>query len=178
MLADDGLTNVQISRVLLLDDTTIARHIADFKKSNKLKPENGGSSSKLSDEQATKPIEHIDSQTYTKAADICAYVQEKFGISYSVQGMTNWLHAHGFSFKQPKEVPAKADPQKQEEFLESYEELRASTPENEPIFFADAAHPTMSTKVTKAWIRKGKDKQIETTASRTRVNLIGALNVS
>ena len=41
----------------------------------------------------------------------------------------------------------------------------------------DAVHPTQSTKLSYGWIRKGQDKLIETTGSRTRVNLIGALSL-
>ncbi|MDF5662799.1 IS630 family transposase, partial [Vibrio parahaemolyticus] len=36
-------------------------------------------------------------------------------------------------------------------------------------------HPTQSTKLSYGWIRKGQDKVIETTGSRTRLNIIGAL---
>lgn len=39
----------------------------------------------------------------------------------------------------------------------------------------DAVHPTQSTKLSYGWIRKGQDKVIETTGSRTRLNIIGAL---
>ncbi|PME49477.1 hypothetical protein BCT90_13040 [Vibrio lentus] len=39
----------------------------------------------------------------------------------------------------------------------------------------DAVHPTQATKLSCGWIRKGQGKFIETTGSRTRVNLNGAL---
>lgn len=51
------------------------------------------------------------------------------------------------------------------------------TPENESIEFGDGVHPTMATKVTCGWIRKGQDKMIATTASRTRMNLFGSINL-
>ena len=35
----------------------------------------------------------------------------------------------------------------------------------------------MATKVTYGWIRKGQDKLIATTASRTRINLLGSINL-
>ena len=35
----------------------------------------------------------------------------------------------------------------------------------------------MATKISYGWIRTGQDKLIETNASRTRVNLIGSLNL-
>jgi transposase len=42
----------------------------------------------------------------------------------------------------------------------------------------DAMHPTQATKVTCGWIQTGHDKSIETTGSRTRLNIIGAINLS
>ena len=45
------------------------------------------------------------------------------------------------------------------------------------IEFADGVHPTMATKITSGWIKKGMDKLISTTASRTRLNLFGSINL-
>jgi hypothetical protein len=83
-----------------------------------------------------------------------------------------------FSYKQPKTVPAKADVGKQEEFIEKYIELIAETPTEEPILFMDSSHPTMATKVVCGWIKKGVDKPIAQTASRTRVNVMGAIELA
>jgi hypothetical protein len=52
-----------------------------------------------------------------------------------------------------------------------------TTPEDEPILFGDSVHPTMATKITYGWIRTGTRKPIAATASRTRVNLMGAINL-
>ena len=41
----------------------------------------------------------------------------------------------------------------------------------------DAVHPTQATKVSCGWIRKGMDKAIETTGSRTRLNLVGGIEL-
>jgi hypothetical protein len=41
----------------------------------------------------------------------------------------------------------------------------------------DAVHPTQATKVTCGWIRTGVDKVIETTGSRTRVNIVRAIRL-
>jgi transposase len=152
-------------------------HLADYINENKLKPENGGSQSKLSDEQSAELVSHLEEQTYLSAHEICDHVKTQYGIEYTVSGMNDWLHAHRFSYKQPKATPAKADPVKQEEFIATYEKLRDERPKDEPIIFLDAVHPTMATKVSEGWIRTGKDKLIASTASRTRVNLVGALNL-
>ena len=109
---------------------------------------------------------------------ICAWVLKTFGVSYTVSGMTKWLHAHNFSYKQPKGVPAKADVVKQEAFIEKYLELLDTVLPGDPIVFMDSAHPTMATKIAHGWIRKGTDKLVPQTASRTRVNVMGAIELS
>jgi hypothetical protein len=56
---------------------------------------------------------------------------------------------------------------KQTAFIEHYEQLKGSLKENEPLLFMDAVHPTQAAKITSGWIRKGVDKSIKTTGSRT-----------
>jgi len=91
--------------------------------------------------------------------------------------MNKWLHQHGFSYKQPKGVPHKFNAEKQAEFIREYEVLKASLTRDEPLLFIDAVHPTQATKVTSGWIKTGVDKVIETTGSRTRLNIIGAIRL-
>jgi transposase len=45
------------------------------------------------------------------------------------------------------------------------------------LLFMDAVHPTQATKITSGWIKKGVDKPIETTGSRTRLNIVGAIRL-
>jgi transposase len=66
--------------------------------------------------------------------DICAYVKEKHGITYSRSGMTDWLKEHGFVYKKPKKVPGKLNPQQQEGFIEAYQELKKDLKPNEEIY--------------------------------------------
>ena len=106
-----------------------------------------------------------------------AYIKETFKVQYTVSGLNKWLHQHQFSYKQPKGVPHKFDVDKQTAFIEHYEQLKASLSENEPLLFMDAVHPTQATKITSGWIRKGVDKPIKTTGSRTRLNIVGALRL-
>lgn len=82
-----------------------------------------------------------------------------------------------FSYKKPAGVPLKADIKKQEAFIEFYEELKKKSPEEEPILSGDGVHPTMATKITYGWIRRGSRKPIPTVASRIQLNLMGALNL-
>jgi len=55
--------------------------------------------------------------------------------------------------------------------------LKAQTTD-EPILFIDAIHPTQATKISGGWIKKGQDKAIKTTGSRTRLNIVGAVELN
>lgn len=178
LLADKGWTQTKIAEALLIDGETVLKHLHDYVTENKLKHGSGGSQSNLNTQQAEALIAHLEANTYANAIDICQYVKDTFGVVYSVSGITKWLKANKFSYKNLKGVPAKADPEKQAAFIVYYEKLKQDTPVNEPIEFADAVHPTMATKITAGWIRTGVEKTIATTASRTRVNIFGSINLS
>lgn len=177
LLGTKGWSQVQIAEALIIRPETVHEHLQDFIQNQKLKPENGGSQSLLDALQTQAIIQHLEEYSYTKASDICAYVHDVYGVQFTISGMTKWLHHQAFSYKKPKGVPSKADPVKQAEFIAQYQDLRKTLPENEPIEFADGVHPTMATKISYGWIRKGKSKLIETTASRTRMNLFGSISL-
>lgn len=178
LLKNEGWKNKAIAQALRIHEETVRYYITDWTSDEKLKPENGGSYSKLNDTQSRALESHLEETTYTRVIDICAYIEKTYNVRYTVSGLTKWLHQHRFSYKQPKTVPAKADVAKQEEFIEKYIALVVGTPANEPILFMDSAHPTMATKVVCGWIRKGVDKPIAQTASRTRVNVMGAIELT
>ncbi|ETZ04561.1 hypothetical protein K737_301033 [Holospora undulata HU1] len=105
-------------------------------------------------------------------------MKQTYGISYTLSGMTYWLRAHGFSYKNPAATPSKADLEKQEIFIQHYEKLLKMTSEDEPILFGYGVHLTMATKITYGWIRKGMRQPIATTASRVRINVMRSLDLS
>ena len=91
--------------------------------------------------------------------------------------MTEWLKRNDFSYKQPKGQPAKANLEEQKKFVEVYRTLQKEVVD-EPILFIDSVHPTMASKISRGWIAKKADKFFPTTASRTRMNIAGAIELS
>ena len=75
-------------------------------------------------------------------------------------------------------MPHKLCPAAQAAFISHYESLKASIASDEVILFGDGVHPTQSTKVSYGWIKKGKRKAVSTTASRTRLNILGAIELN
>jgi len=177
LLRSEGWSASMIAQAVRLNATTIARHIDDFINKNKLSPENGGSQPYLNQTQTDDVVAHITQNTYRYSYEIIEYIWKTHEIRFSISGLNKWLHKHDFSYKYPKGVPHKFDEEKQADFIETYTALKAQAV-NEPIFFIDAMHPTQATKVSCGWIKKGQDKAIETTGSRTRLNLVGAINLN
>jgi len=71
-----------------------------------LKPENGGSAPHLSADQIKTATNHLEALIYLKVEDISAYIQKTCGVTFTVSGMTKWLHHNKFSYKKPKGTPA------------------------------------------------------------------------
>ena len=117
LLSAEGWTQIQIAQALRIRHETVQDHLNDYNNSKKLKPENGGSESRLNSDQTSQLISHLEVNTYLKAEHICFYVEQTFGVTFTPSGMTKWLQRNNFSYKKPKGTPAKADPEKQAEFI-------------------------------------------------------------
>jgi len=173
----EGWTIEQIAKALFLDNTTIRRHIHDYTQSQRLKPGNGGSEGYLNEAQTAELIAHLDTTLYQHQYQIVQFIEKRWGVQFSVSGLNKWLKRHHFVYKQPSSRPYQADLEKQEAFIKEYQKLKADLPEDEEIVFMDSAHPTQATKFSHGWIRKGKRKFLNTNASRTRLNMVGAINL-
>jgi len=176
LLFSEEWTVPQISQALRVHQTTIIRHINEYHE-GKLKNESGGSESKLDESQTEELISHLEAHTYHHVHEIILFIKDKWGISFSIPGMNKWLHRHAFSYKKPKGFPHKANPKLQEEFITEYEKLKSEVGVEEPILFMDAVHPTQATKLSYGWIRTGQTKHVETTGTRTRLNIVGAIQL-
>lgn len=63
--------------------------------------------------------------------------------------------------------------------METYEKLKQEAGDDEPILFIDGVHPTQGTKLAYGWMPAGKKAHVvETTGSRPRLNIMGALNLN
>jgi len=178
LLNDRGWSYKQIAQALLIHETTVWGHLTDYLRDEKLKPSSGGSRSKLDEQQTEKLIAHLEQNTYPSTKEIIGYIKLTYGVSYTQQGMHDWLIQRRFSHKKPKGTPAKFNVARQAEFIKKYDELKATLSSNELILFMDSVHPTQETKITYGWIRTGVEKLIATVASRKRINITGAIDLN
>ena len=111
LLWDEGWPLEEISHVLLIEESTIRRWRKWYESEGLerlLNDEWGGSECRLSEEQTAQLVEFLKEQLCNTTAEICEYVSETFGITYSLRGMQHLLKRLGFVYKKTKSVPGKA----------------------------------------------------------------------
>ena len=175
-----GWTPKQVSGALLIDESTLRSYVNRYRKGGVdklLKDDYSGGLSYLTVLQKEELEAHLREHTYLDTKEIVRYVDNLYGVRYSVSGITNLLHAIGFSYKKPKIVPGKAVPQAQKEFLDGYEKLKENKGENDLIYFMDGVHPQHNTQASYGWIKRGTEKEIKSNSGRQRLNINGAINI-
>ena len=180
LLLNQGFTYAQIAKLLLLDDTTVRRYFKGYQETGidgLLEDHYHGSPGFLSEVQERDLELHLRAHTYRSVKAICFYVEQTYGIAYSIEGMTHLLHRVGFVYKKTKVVPGKFDPQKQALFLSLYTAIKKGKAAEDRIYFLDATHPQHNTKSSYGWIYKGESKTIKGNSGRKRINLNGAVNL-
>ena len=179
LLRHDGYSYQQIAKILLLDHTTIRRYETEYEQKgldNLLADEYTGGTSSLSVTQEEELRLHLEEKTYHRAKDICEHIESAYAIVYTSEGLVHLLHRLGFSYKKMKQVPGKADPEKQKEFLNTYQTIKQNMGEKDELYFLDGSHPQHNSMPAYGWIRRGEEKELKTNTGRKRINLNGALN--
>ena len=180
LLVNAGYPVDEIARILLLDDSTIRRWYNTFQEEGieeLLRYNYLGSESKLTLEQIETLDKHLEDIIYLSAKDICHFIEKTYGVLYTIPGVTSLLHKLGYTYKKPKHVPGKANPQAQKAFIEQYNELKENKDPEDRIWFVDAVHTLHNSQPAYGWMKKGYDYTIESNTGRQRVNINGAYSV-
>ena len=175
---DDGHDVSDIADILKISDSTTYNYINDYLKQNKVAHSpRGGSDSKLTVSQEIELISHLQTTTYLTAKAIRQYVFNKYQIKYTVSGITKWLERNDFVYKAPKLIPGKLDEDKQQQFIEYYQNLVAGASANDLIMFMDAVHPEYQSQSVCGWMPKGETKTLAATNTQFRLHLNGAIDL-
>ena len=168
LLSSEGRGNKAIAQALRKAVKTIRNYCEEYGREQKQKNlACGGSEGKLDKPQTAELVAHLTETLYQHNHQIVTYIKSRYGVEFSVAGLHKWLRRHSFVYKKPKGRPYKADSVRQAAFIKHYEALKASISSEEVILFGDGVHPTQATKLSYGWIKKGVDKAMNTTASRT-----------
>jgi hypothetical protein len=134
-----------------------------------------GKRSRLSNKEKKILTNYLENKICLDAKEVVAYIQNKFGVSYSLSGVTALLHSMGFVYKKAKAIPGKADPEKQESFIAEYQKLKSGT--EGKIYFADSTHPKHNPVLSYGWIKKGQDFEVLCNSGRYHLNINGAVDI-
>jgi transposase len=181
LLLDEGMSYDKISKVLFIDDGTARRYENEYKEGGLdalLEDNYQGGVSKLNEKQIKELKKELNVKVYSSAKEICKFVKERFNIKYTDEGMVKLLIRLGFSYKKTKQVPGKADADKQIQFIkEVYKKTKEAMGEKDKMYFLDGVHPHHNSMPAYGWIPKGETREIRSNTGRKRINLNGALNI-
>ena len=147
VLLDDGWSCQEVADAFLLNDDTIRGWFKLFEQrgiEGLTSFDVGGSASFLSAEQEDALKAFVGATLPRSTRQVGAFIEQEFGLVYeSRSGLIALLHRLGLEYHKPDIIPRKLNKEKQQAFIESYDNLLNSLADNEAVLFADAVHPTM-----------------------------------
>ena len=176
-----GFSATDTAAALGIDEATVYRYAEKYRVSKDLDEylsDNYATyEGKLTPDQLTQLEAELKSKLYTSAKEICAFITERFNVDYTPEGLVPLLKRLGFVYKKTRQVPAKADPEAQQAFLEKLDDLIEEAESGAAaLYFVDATHPQHNTRPSYGWIKSGEDITVRSTPGRHRLNINGAVN--
>jgi transposase len=126
LLLDDGRSAYEVSAILHLHPKTLKRWVKIFATSGVegLSTFNyAGNTPWLTESQIQQFTTWLDERVRSTKEAI-AWVEQQFGLDYSESGMLKLLKRLDYRYKQPVQVPSKADPDAQATWLKRYDAKR------------------------------------------------------
>lgn len=170
----------EVAKLFLLDEDTVSHWKRKYEKrqffSDWLGEGYAGYKGKLTKGEETEVEKFVAKNVVTDCQEIVDFIKVQYGKLYTINGVTKLLHRLNFVYKQIVPTPGKLNEEKQKAFVKEYEAMKENKGEDEVILFADGVHPTHNLHKTKAWIKRGEEKQVKTNTGRKRLNINGALD--
>ena len=160
ILLAEGWSATQVGTALLLDPDSVRTYFKRYQHGGLdelLRMSFIGREALLND----APLRELDGYLqghlhHTVQAVIC-WVAARFGVRYTLGGMTTVLHRRRFVFKKTQLIPGKASAEHQEKLVAEYQKLKENQGEHEVVLFMDATHPQHNPIVGRGWIKRGQD---------------------
>ena len=181
VLLDAGWSFAKVAEGLLIDDATVrAWHklfteggvegLACF--------DSGGSACQFNGEQQERLTAWVGATFPRSTREIGAWIEREFGLAYAGRsGLIALLHRLGLTYRKPEIISRKLNVKTQKAFIDSYEKLLNSLPDNEAVVFVDAVHPTHAARPAGCWALVSDNPAIEQTSGRQRINIHGAIDL-
>lgn len=178
LLLDQGKTYQSIAEYLFLDEGTIRNYRKRYVEGGILGlvvDMHSGKRCQLSPKERDILKRKLGDTIFLDSKEVVAYIKNKFGVEYSISGVTALIHSLGFVYKKAKAIPGKANKEKQELFI--YEYLRLKKKSEGKIYFSDSVHPQHNAVISYGWIKKGEDFEILSNTGRYHLNINGAIDI-
>jgi transposase len=135
-----------------------------------------GDPGKLRPAQVERLKEEVATGRFLTAQQICDWVEDAFRVSYSPRGMRDLLHRIGVSYHKATGFFWKADPAKQEVFLQTQERQKQQADgQKTRRYFVDACHPVWGVELLYCcWLLVGQRFLVGVGGGRKRLNILGA----
>lgn len=171
-----GKTHVEIAELLHMSINVITQCLQAYLAGGLdavNRPNYRGKEPQLTTEQQDMLKLELKTRIYHTAVQVVFWVEEQFGIIYSVRGMQTVLKRLGFSYKKNRLVPSRANPEAQRQFVQWFEKLRAQLGPEDRLYFGDAVHVKHNAEAGFAWSPVGEPHCIPTNSGRHRYNVLG-----
>ena len=181
VLLDRGMSCAEVSSVFLLDDDTVRTWFRLYREEG-IEGLAGfgyeGSDCHLNARQREKLKSWIAETLPRTTRHVGAWIEREFSIAYqSRSGLVALLHRLGMEHRKPQAVSQKLDVAKQKAFIEAYDTLINTLPDDEAVMFADAVHPTHAVRPVGCWAPKETKVAVDQTSGRRRMNIHGAIDL-
>lgn len=112
------------------------------------------------------------------AAMICDLIKKRYGVEYSVKYLPQLMKRIGLSFQKARYMSAKADPEKQEEWINKIwpKILRKAKKEKAMILFGDECSFALWGSLGYTWALKGQQPLVPTNGNRKNLKVFGMID--
>lgn len=181
LLLDDGLSCMEVAKVLYLDDDTVRRWY-DVYVAEKMEGLSRfgfkGSACDLTLDQQEQLKAWVRAALPRSTREVGAWIAQQFGIIYKTRSaLIKLLHRLGMDYRKPKAVSAKLDPSRQEAFIKAYNALLNSLCADEVVLCGDGVHPAHSARPVGCWAPKDVPLAVDQTSGRDHLNIHGAIDL-
>src|SRR5262249_35622165 len=141
LLLDSGQNADAVSSILHIHPKTLKRWVKAFASGGEdalLSFKYVGGDGWMTDEQ--QEFTTWTACDHRRTTEAIVWVEEQFGLSYSDSGMRKLLKRLDYRYKQPAVLPAKANPEAQAAWVETYTAKKGALKGHGKVYFVDAAH--------------------------------------
>lgn len=134
-----------------------------------------GDPGRLSPARVARLKAEIARGVFHNAEQVRMWIEETFGVSYSMTGVKDLLRRIGASYHKVSGFFWKADVQKQREWVRKYRRHRREAGPDTRRYFVDACHPVWGVELLySCWLLVGQRFYVGVGNGRKRLNILGA----